>query len=132
MLVWHSVGPGGIVSSTDPLPDEALVVRGGLNTPEQFALGSGVKTDRAGRLSGISVHSAAGATLEELAEYVPNNQIGVSTVGAIRTAGGDVVRKSTRNLPYHCEMDGVRAEAASRLFTPTRRNPAPKAQRWRP
>jgi hypothetical protein len=80
----------------------------------------------------VSVHSEAGVTIEELAQYVPHNQIGVSTVGAIRAVGGDVIRKSTRNLPYHSEMEGVTAETASRLFTPTRQNPIPKEQRWRP
>jgi hypothetical protein len=118
--------------SADPLPDEALVVRGGLNAPEQFTTGSGVTTDNAGRLSGVSVHSAADVGVEELAQYVPNNQIGVSTVGAVRAAGGDVIREPTRNLPYHCEMRGVTAETASKLFTPTRRNPTPKEERWRP
>ena len=108
------------------------MVRGGLNTPEQFAVGSGVRVDSTGRLSGVSVHSGAGATLEELAQYVPNNQIGVTTVGAIRAAGGKVIRKATRNLPYHCEMEGVTSETASRLFTPTRQNPIAKEQRWRP
>ncbi len=114
------------------LPDEALVIRGGMNAPDQFTLGSGVHTDRTGSLSGVSVHSAAGISLEALAQYVPNNQIGVSTVGTVRQAGGDVVPKPTRNLPYHCELEGVTAEAASRLFTPTRRNPVPAEQRWRP
>lgn len=123
---------GDRVPSPDGLPDEAPVVRGGMNQPEQFTLGSGVRTDSAGRLSGVSVQSAVGITLETLAQYVPNNQVGVSTVGAIRAAGGDVVPKPTRNLPYHCEVQGVTAEAASRLFTPTRRNPAPPEQRWAP
>jgi hypothetical protein len=107
-------------------------VRGGLNAPEQFTTGSGVTADSAGRLSGVSVHSAADAGVEELAQYVPNNQIGVSTVGAVRAAGGDVVQRPTRNLPYHCEMRGIKAETASKLFTPTRRNPAPRGERWRP
>jgi hypothetical protein len=33
-----------------PLPDDALVVRGGLNLPENFAEGSGVMVDSAGKV----------------------------------------------------------------------------------
>lgn len=116
----------------DPLSDEALVVRGGVNTPEQFRIGSGVTIDRLGRLNGVSTHSADGVAVEELARYVPNNQIGVSTVGVVRAAGGDIVPKPSRNLPYHCEMSGITAETASRLFTPTSPNPVTKRERWSP
>ena len=68
------------------LPDDAFVIRGGENTPERFANGSGVQVDAAGRLSGVSVYSAAGASIAELALNIPNNQIGVTTVGTVRAA----------------------------------------------
>ncbi len=35
----------------NPLPDDALVVRGGQNLPENFAKGSGVKVGSGGKLA---------------------------------------------------------------------------------
>lgn len=93
---------------------------------ENFTNGSGVTTDSEGLLHGVSVNSAPGRTVEELSRGIPNNQIGVSTVGRIRQAGGDVIPKPTvgaRPNPYHCEMCGITAKRASELFTPTRRHP---------
>ena len=71
-----------------PLPDEALVIRGGLNAPDSFARGSGVTVDAGGKLQGVSVNSAAGLSVAELAAPdpqtgypgIPHNQIGVTTV----------------------------------------------------
>ena len=76
----------------EPLPDEALVVRGGQNLPENFEKGSGVTVEAEGVLQGVSVNSAPGATLEELTlansqtgyPGILNNQVGVTTAGAIR------------------------------------------------
>ena len=81
-------------NTSAPLPDEALVVRGGQNTPELISRKydthpSGVK--------GVSVHSAPGTNAEELAVGIPNGQIGVTTVGRVRAAGGDVVRTHGRS-----------------------------------
>jgi len=63
--------------------------------------------------------------VEELAAAIPHGQIGVTTVGAIRAAGGDVVRTSGRS-PYHATLVGLSPEEASRLLTPTIANPAKK------
>jgi len=104
----------------DRIPDDALVVRGGRNAPADLRRGMG--THPSG-VTGISVESAAGATVDELAAALPHNQIGVTTVGAVRAAGGDVVRTSGRN-PHHATLVGLSPEKASRLLTPTRPNPA--------
>lgn len=72
------------------LPDEALVCRGGSCLARRFASGSGLTLDENGHLQGVSVNCKAGASLAELAKSIPNRMVGVSTVGAIRAAGGAV------------------------------------------
>lgn len=99
-----------------PLPDDALVVRGGLNRPENF-----VSKSHAGAF-GVSVEAAGGATVAELAAPLPHGQVGVTTVGAVRAAGGDVVPTPGRS-PNHATLVGLDAVAASLLFTPTVPNP---------
>lgn len=85
-------GGGGRAQRGGRLPDDALVVRGGENTAVRFRDGSGVKTDVNGALQGVSVNSAPGANVKTLSLSIPNAQIGVTTVGRIRQAGGDVIR----------------------------------------
>lgn len=104
------------------IPDEALVVRGGRNQPEDLRRGMG--THPSG-VTGVSVECAEGLSVEELATILPHNQLGVTTVGAIRAAGGDVVRTSGRS-PHHATLVGLSPEEASRLLTPTVPNPAKK------
>ena len=48
------------------LPDEALVVRGGRNLPENFAQESGVAIDEGGEVRDVSVNAAADRSLAEL------------------------------------------------------------------
>lgn len=55
-----------------PLPGDALVVRGGLNSVELLETGSGVTIDGAGNLQGVSVNSAPGKTVAELSVGLPN------------------------------------------------------------
>lgn len=112
---------GGALASG--LSDATLVCRGGTCTAARFASGSGVTVDSAGALNGVSVNSAQGATLEELAAGIPNRQIGVTTVGQVRALGGNVIRSPTRGNPFHSTLSGVTAEQAERLFTPTIQNP---------
>ena len=107
-------------NATGPLPDNALVVRGGQNTPEQVRKGFG--THPSG-VTGVSVHSAPGATLAELAVGIPHGQVGVASVGRVRAAGGEVSRTSGRN-PNHATLTGLTAEQISSLLTPTVPNPA--------
>jgi hypothetical protein len=114
-----------------PLPDEALVVRGGQNLPAHFAKGSDVTVEAGGSIQGVSVNAAPGLSVQELTTPnpdtgypgIPHNQIGVTTVGAIRAAGGDVVPSPTRTNPYHATVSGLTPEQASQLFRPTIRNP---------
>src|ERR1700693_3670434 len=75
------------------IPDEALVVRGGRNQPED--LRRGTRTHPSG-VTGASVECAEGLSVEELTTAIPHGHVGVTTVGAIRAAGGDVVRTAGR------------------------------------
>jgi hypothetical protein len=102
------------------IPDDALVVRGGQNRPEDIRRGTG--THPSG-VTGVSVESAAGATVEQLAAAIPHAQVGVTTVGQVRAAGGDVVRTSGRS-PNHATLTGLTPEQASQLLTPVTANPA--------
>ena len=102
------------------LPDEALVARGGRNRPEDIDRGFGVHPSGA---AGVSVESAAGLSVAELARGIPHGQIGVTTVGRVRAAGGDVVRTSGRSA-NHATPVGLTPEAASALLRPTVPNPA--------
>jgi hypothetical protein len=115
-----------------PLPDDALVVRGGQNLPENFANGSGVTIQTDGKVQGVSVNAASGRSLEELTAPIPatgypgilNNQIGVTTARAIRASGGEVVPSPTRTNPHHATLNGLTPMQASDLFRPTVANPS--------
>lgn len=106
------------------LPDNAIACRGGSCTAERFSKGSGVKPDGAGKLNGISVNSAGGKSLKELTQGIPHNKVGVTTVGDVRKAGGNVVSSPTRNNPNHATMSGVTAKQAEKLMNPTVKNPS--------
>jgi hypothetical protein len=102
-----------------PLSDDSLVVRGGRNQPEDIRRGTGIHPSG---VVGVSVECAAGMTPEELSAALPHRRIGVTTVGAVRTAGGDVIRTSGRSR-HHATLTGLSPEQASRLLTPTVPNP---------
>jgi hypothetical protein len=119
-------------SATEPLgtlPDNALVCRGGGCTANNFKNGSGVVVNPDGTLSGISVQSAENKLLKDLAAYIPNNQVGVTTVGEVRALGGEVVPEPLPNLPYHAGISWITPEQAENLFQPTIQNPIPKDER---
>ena len=107
----------------EEIPDEALVVRGGRNRPADIVRGTG--THPSG-VTGVSVESAVGVSVAELAASIPHGQVGVTTVGEVRKAGGDVIRTAGRS-PYHATLTGLTPEQASRLLTPTIPNPARRA-----
>jgi hypothetical protein len=115
----------------NPLPDEAIVVRGGQNLPENFAKGSGVRITPGGTIEGVSVNCAPDHSVEELSAPnpttgypgIPNTQIGATTVGKIRAAGGEVTPSPSRTNPHHATLSGLTPEAASNLFRPTVPNP---------
>jgi hypothetical protein len=105
---------------TEVIPDDVLVVRGGRNQPEDIERGVG--THPSGVLGG-SVECAAGVSLDQIAKSLPHKRIGVTTVGAVRGKGGNVVRTSGRSL-YHATLVGLDPQETSRLLTPTIPNPA--------
>ena len=103
----------------DRIPHDAIVVRGGRNSPADLRRGTGMHPSG---VTGVSVECAEGISVDELAVTIPHNQIGVTTVSAVRAAGGDVLRTSGRS-PHHATLVGLSPERASRLLTPTRPNP---------
>lgn len=68
----------------EPIPNEAVVVRGGRNRPVDIARGTG--THPSG-VTGVSVERAVGLSVAELAITIPHSQLGVTTVGG-SPAGG--------------------------------------------
>ncbi|MGN0402067.1 MAG: RHS repeat-associated core domain-containing protein [Acetatifactor sp.] len=126
----HATGSGcppkGKIDEGKGLDDDAAVVRGGTCRAEQFTNGSGVTTGSDGKLNGVSVSSGNGLTIEELSAGDPHGKVGVTTVGAIRDIGGDVVPSPSSNNPYHCTLSGITAEQAESLFTPVIQNPSKK------
>ena len=107
----------------DRIADEAIVVRGGRNQPDDLRRGTRLHPSG---VTGASVECAVGLSVSQLASAIPHRHIGMTTVGAIRAAGGDVVRTFGRT-PYHATVVGLSPEAASSLLTPTIRNPAKRA-----
>ncbi len=72
----------------DKIPPEALVIRDGRNRSEDIE--RGIVTHPSG-ITEISVESAVELSIRELAEKNPHGQIGVTTVGEVRTLGGNVI-----------------------------------------
>jgi len=77
-------------------------------------------------VTGVSVECAVGLPVAELAITIPHGHIGVTTVRAIRQAGGDVLRTTGRS-PYHATLTGLTPEQVRGLLTPTIPNPAREA-----
>ena len=122
----------------ETLADTDIVVRAGACSSTSFANGSGVVTDSAGKLSGISTQAKPGASLAELAQPFPHNQVGVATVGEIEKAGGKITLDGKLNstngtmVMNHATVDGLTADQGEKLFTPTKANPVPKESRGIP
>lgn len=107
--------------SNSQLPDDALVVRGGTNTPKTVSRGFG---NHPSGVIGVSVECAEDAEVFELAlELAHYGQIGVTTVGEVRALGGDVIRTSGRS-ENHATLTGLTADEISSLLNPTFPNPA--------
>lgn len=90
---------------------------------------SGVTRAGDGTLNGVSTQSRAGASVDDLAKPFKNNQVGVTTAGDIRHAGGRVTADGHPGNPNHATVDGLTEHQLERLFSPTRPNPVPPAQR---
>ena len=101
------------------IPDNAFVVRGGRNQVNDIRRGT--DTHPAG-ITGVSVRSAEGVPVPELAKTIPHTRIGITTVAEVRKAGGDVVRTAGQS-PYHATLTGLTPEQVSKLLTPTVSNP---------
>ncbi len=101
------------------IPDDALVVRGGRNQASDIQRGT--STHPAG-ITGVSVESAEGVSVAELAQTIPHRQIGITAVAEVRKAGGDVVRTAGRS-PHHATLTGLTPKQVSKLLTPTVPNP---------
>ncbi len=69
------------------------------------------------------MESGVELSVEELALIIPHGQVGVTTVRAVRQAGGDVIRTSGRS-PNHATLTGLSPEKISDLLTPTMPNPS--------
>ena len=111
--------------SISRIPDGALVIRGGRNQTRDIQRGTG--THPAG-ITGVSVESAEGVPVAELATTIPHRQVGMTTVAEVRKAGGDVVRTTGRS-PYHATLTGLTPEQVSKLLTPTVPNPGKEKRR---
>ena len=98
-------------------------MRGGQNRPADIIRGTG--THPSG-VTGVSVECAVGLSVAEIATAIPHGQIGLTTVGAVRHVGGDVVRTTGRS-PHHATVTGLTPDQTSRLLTPTIPNPAREA-----
>jgi len=115
--VWSVLAANAAADVSDAL----VLARGGSNTAERFASGSGVVREADGTLSGVSVNS--GRTIEEAAQGIPHSRIGTTTVGDVRQAGGTVALNPLEGNPGHCLLSGCTADTFSQLFTPTIKNP---------
>ncbi len=113
---------------TRGLSEGDLVARGGANiTPESIARGTA--THPTAGVRGFSAQAKPGADLCELCTYVPNNQVGVTTVGNVRRTGGDVIPTPGRG--NHVTVTGLDSNDASRLLSPSQPNPVPPHLRRR-
>ncbi len=121
------------MSERERLPDEAWVVRCGrppFDQPKPLQ----DRCDEHDGVYGFSVQSRGKLTLEVLAVWCQNKRIGVTTVGAIRERGYDIV--ITRGREFHATVIVPRdwtPEAARQLGETfvDRENPVAKAQRQR-
>src|SRR5688500_4884459 len=105
----------------DRIPDEALVVRGGVPSATHILRSSG--RHHSG-VYGFSVQCAADADVKGLATAgdIPHTQVGVTTVGALRREGYDVIRTSGKG--HHAtvavppDLDPEAAERIAKLMLP--------------
>lgn len=112
------------------LPDEALVVRCGEPPFEKpHPLHERCQRHPEG-VFGFSVQCAEGMDLAGLAIWCPNRVVGVTTVGAIRGLGYDVIR--TEGVGYHATVEvptGWDGDASRSLILLFRREVNPSGGR---
>jgi hypothetical protein len=112
---------GSLFPRAARLPDEALVVKGGLGKNVRIDI---FEEPGIGQITGTSASSNLGKTVKDLSAGLPNGQVRVITVREIRTAGGDVIatRRSPLN-PDHVTITGLSPEQIDRLLGPPIPNP---------
>jgi RHS repeat-associated protein len=115
----------GSRAGANALSDSALVARGGANITPQ-SIENATSTHPSG-VTGFSAQCNGGTCLNELGSNIPNGQMGVTTVGDIRAAGGDVVVTSGRG--NHVTVTGLDSNTASQLLSPSVPNPVSKQDR---
>jgi hypothetical protein len=116
------------------LPDEAVVVRGGLLSSESMDTSVNTHFDEFGEYA-LSVSCRPGLTADGIAQEagIPHPKLRESTVGAIRAIGYDVLA-SEQHGPAHAEVafsyppGDADWEALQGVFGPARPNPARKAK----
>lgn len=111
-------------STTSAIPSSNVVARGGANITAD-SIAQGTSDTSVGR--GFSANSAP--TLPEAATDIRNNQVGVTTAGDIRAAGGEVHATSHPGNPTHVTVTGLKPDQASKLLSPSVKNPVPKCDR---
>jgi hypothetical protein len=109
--------------ATEGIPDEALVVRGGLNTADRITNGSGVWTDEAGNIHDVSVNSAPGRTVDELGAS-PTGRSGLQRSDRSALPAATSFATLSRTALTTASVSGLSAEALSGLLAPTIRNPS--------
>jgi len=104
--------------STQSLPDDALVCRGGNCGVGSFQANAKtyIENDNDAIVNGVSVNSAQGKTVEELSATLPQKNVGVVTAKDIREAGGDVVPMPTQNNPDHAQIVGLTNNQLGQVF----------------
>ena len=113
----------------DRLPDDAIVVRGGLMLAADLAVGAQSHFDAHGFYA-LSVYCVPGRTADEIAIGVPlrHSNIRASTVGRLRSAGYEIV--ASPGPPGHADLvlptppTDHDWKALDRVFDPPRPNPA--------
>lgn len=88
---------------SNELPDDAIVVRGGRNSPSDIA--RSVYSPKEG-VAGIAVLCSPDHSFEELCSRIPHKVVRCTTVGSVRSAGGDVVTSCGKS-PEHATLIGV-------------------------
>ena len=115
-------------SRAGAISDDALVVRGGgLANQSVGKINDAIRLSREKGVNGFSVQCNATCTSIEqlgvLGQDLKNSQVGVTTAGAIREAGGAVMNTGTGS---HATVFGLTGEQASPLFQNIFKNPNPK------
>lgn len=65
-------------------------------------------------------------TVEQFSTGIKNNKVGVTTVGKIKEAGGEVVPSPSTSNPNHATLSSITPAKAEELFNPTIPNQAKK------